>query len=61
MILCCSLHLEIYIYILLKPCPLRGVCGGGGNQGMARLALTVCGIAVSEIFIAIRKDLRCCF
>ena len=50
------------IYILLKPCPLRGVCGGRGHyQGMARLALTVCGIAVSEIFEAIREDLRCCF
>ena len=49
------------IYILLKPCPLRGVCGGGGNQGMACLALTVCGIAVSEIFEAICEDLPCCF
>ena len=41
-----------------------GVCvwggGGGGNQGVARLVLTGCGIAVSEIFGAIREDSRCC-
>ena len=39
-------------------------CGGvgvcvGGNQGVARLVLTGCGIAVSEIFGAIREDSRC--
>ena len=34
--------------------------GGGGNQGVARLVLTGCGIAVSEIFGAIREDSRCC-
>ena len=34
--------------------------GGGGNQGVARLVLTGCGIAVSEIFGAILKDSRCC-
>ena len=34
--------------------------GGGGNQGVARLILTGCGIAVSEIFGAIREDSRCC-
>ena len=37
-----------------------GVCWGEGNQGVARLVLTGCGIAVSEIFGAIREDLRCC-
>ena len=40
-----------------------GVCvwgGGGGNQGVARLVLARCGIAVSEIFGAIREDSRCC-
>ena len=36
------------------------VCGGGGNQGVARLVLTGCGIAVSEIFGTIREDSRCC-
>ena len=40
-----------------------GVCGegGGGNTEVARLVLTGCGIAVSEIFGAIREDSRCCF
>ena len=32
----------------------------GNNQGVARLVLTGCGIAVSEIFEAIREDSRCC-
>ena len=35
--------------------------GGGGNQGVARLVLTGCGIAVSavsEIFGVIREDSR---
>ena len=36
------------------------MCGGGGNPGVARLVLTGCGIAVSEIFGAIREDSRCC-
>ena len=36
------------------------VCGRGGNQGVARLVLTGCGIAMSEIFGAIREDSRCC-
>ena len=38
-----------------------GVCGGGGrgrNQGVARLVLNGCGIAVPEIFGAIREDSR---
>ena len=37
------------------------MCGGGGgrgNQGVARLVLTGCEIAVSEIFGAIREDSR---
>ena len=34
--------------------------GRGGNQGVARLVMTGCGIAVSEIFGAIREDSRCC-
>ena len=37
-----------------------GAVVGGGNQGVARLVLTGCGIAVSEIFGAIREDSRCC-
>ena len=37
-----------------------GVCVWGGDQGVARLVLTGCGIAVSEIFGAIREDSRCC-
>ena len=34
------------------------VCAGGGghNQGVARLVLNGCGIAVPEIFGAIRED-----
>ena len=32
------------------------VCVGGGNQGVARLVLSGYGIAVSEIFGAIRED-----
>ena len=40
------------------------VCGGGGgggwwrNQGVPRLVLNGCGIAVPEIFGAIREDSR---
>ena len=35
------------------------MCGGGGrNQGVARLVLNGCGIAVPEIFGAIREYLR---
>ena len=34
--------------------------GEGGNQGVARLVLTGCGIAVSEIFGVIREDSRLC-
>ena len=34
--------------------------GEGGNQGVARLVLTRCGIAVSEIFGVIREDSRRC-
>ena len=30
---------------------------GGGNQGVGSLVLTGCGIAMSEIFGAIREDL----
>ena len=35
------------------------MCGGGGhNQGVARLVLNGCGIAVPEIFGAIRECSR---
>ena len=35
------------------------MCGGGGrNQGVARLVLKGCGIAVPEIFGAIREYSR---
>ena len=34
--------------------------GGGGNQGIARLVLTGCGIAAYEIFGVIREDSRWC-
>ena len=37
------------------------VWGGGGNQGVARLVLTRCGIAASEIFGAIREDSQAVF
>ena len=48
---------------MLKTLPLSCtvvVCGGRGNQGVARLVLTGCWVAVSEIFRAIREDSRCC-
>ena len=34
--------------------------GEGGNQDVALLVLTGCGIAVSELFGAIREDSQCC-
>ena len=52
---------------MLKTWYCGGVCvggggrgGGGGNQNVARLVLTGCGIAVSEIFRVFREDSRCC-
>ena len=49
---------------MLKASPLPYtvvVCvGEGGNQGVARLVLTGCVIAVCEIFGATREDSRCC-
>ena len=35
--------------------------GEGGKQGVARLLVTGCGIAVSEIFGAIREDRNAAF
>ena len=43
-----------------SPCTVVVCVWEGENQGVARLVLTRCGIAVSEIFKAIRKDSRCC-
>ena len=57
----CCLHLEIY---MLKTWPLPCtvvVCGGRGrNQCVPRLVLNGWGIAVPEIFGAIREDSRWC-
>ena len=50
--------MEIYVKNLTFTLYCGGVCGGGGNQGVARLEWTGCEIAVSEIFGVIRKDLR---
>ena len=51
---------DIYIKNLTFALYCGGVCGGGGNQGVARLVLTGCGIALSEIYEGIREDSRCC-
>ena len=53
---------DLYIYVKNLSFTLYcgDECAGGGNQGVARQVLTGCGIAVSEIFRAIREDSRCC-
>ena len=48
--------MEIYVKNLTFTLYCRGVCGVGGNQGVACLVMTGCGIAVSEIFGVIRED-----
>ena len=56
MSLCC-LRLEIYISKTLPiPCTVVVCAGEGRNQGIARLVLNGCGIAVPEIFGTIRED-----
>ena len=56
--------MEIYVKNLTFTLYCGGVCvgwgggGGEGNQGFARLVLTGCGIAVSEIFGVIHEDSR---
>ena len=51
---------DIYVINLTFTLYCGGVCGGGGgrNQGLARLVLNGCGIAVPETFGAIRDDSR---
>ena len=50
---------DIYVKNLTYTLYCGGVCGGGGrNQGVARLVLNGSGIAVPEIFGAIREDSR---
>ena len=52
---------DIYVKNLTYTLYCGGVCGGGGcDQGVARLVLVLngCGIAVPEIFGAIREDSR---
>ena len=50
-----SLKPDLYLYTLY----CGGVCGWRGrNQGVTRLVLNGCGIAVPEIFGAIREDSR---
>ena len=56
---------DIYVKNLTFTLYCGGMCVcvwgvGGGNQGVARLVLTCCEIAVSKIFGAIREDSRCC-
>ena len=48
--------MEIYVKNLTFTLYCGGVWGEGGNQGVTRLVLTGCGIAVSEIFGVIRED-----
>ena len=50
--------MEIYVKNLTFTLYCGVVCWGGGNEGVARLVLTGCGIAVSEIFGVIREDSR---
>ena len=50
--------MEIYVKTLTFTLYCGGGVWGGGNQGFARLVLTGCGIAVSEIFGVIREDSR---
>ena len=47
---------DIYVKNLTYTLFCGGVCGGGGggNQGVARLVLNGCGIAVPEIFAMMR-------
>ena len=52
-----SFPVDIYVKNLTFTLYCGGVYGGGG---VARLVLTGCEIAVSEIFGAIREDSRCC-
>ena len=49
---------SVFIWRFLLKTYYGGVLGEGGNQGVARLVLTGCGIAVSEIFGVIREDSR---
>ena len=50
---------DIYVKNLTYTLYCGGVCGERGrNQGVARLVLNGCGIAVPEIFGAIREDSR---
>ena len=42
------------------PCTVVVCVGEGGKQGIAGLLVTGCGIAVFEIFRAIRVDSQCC-
>ena len=51
---------DIYVKTWSLPCTVVVCAGEGRNQGVARLALNGCGIAVSEIFGAIREDSRWC-
>ena len=53
-------HWEIYVKNLTFTLYCGGVCGGGGKKGVAGLLVTGCGIAVSEIFGAIREDSQYC-
>ena len=52
---------DIYVKNLTFTMYCCGVFGSeGGNQGVARLVLTGCGIVVSEIFGAFHEVSRCC-
>ena len=52
---------DIYVKNLTYTLYCGGVWGGTGrNEGVARLVLNRCGIAVPEIFGAIREDSRWC-
>ena len=49
---------DIYVKNLTYTLYCGAVCREGRNQGVARLVLNGCGIAVPEIFGAIRGDSR---
>ena len=49
---------DIYVKNLTYTLYCGGVCVRGRNQGVARLVLNGCGIAIPEIFGAIREDSR---
>ena len=51
---------DIYCKNLPIPCTVVVCAGEGRNQGVARLVLNGCGIAVPEIFGDIREDSRRC-